>query len=122
MHPFSYVTSSSSNQLTISLLTQLENKLIKGSVKALCIEWVSLAKITPAIKRKISLVSQAVKLMSHGQIAAIGEDLQNFYSFCNTEIKNQKSKDKNQIHPIVGPVSHALTLSKPDTYIETWIV
>ena len=120
MHPFSYVTSSSSNQLTISLLTQLENKLIKGSVKALCIEWVSLAKITPAIKRKISLVSQAVKLMSHGQIAAIGEDLQNFYSFCNTEIKNQKTKIK--IRPIVGPVSHASTLSKPDTYIETWIV
>ena len=39
-----------------------------------------LAKITIATKRKVSLLgSQAVKLISQGKIAVIGEDLQYFW-------------------------------------------
>ena len=46
-----------------------------------------------ATKRKISLVgSQAVKLMSQGQIAVIGEDLQNFWQIFISWHSGQKSK------------------------------
>ena len=66
-------------------------------------ERVSLAKITLATKRKISLMgSQAVKLMSEQQIASIGEDLQYFWQILMSR--------KPKIRPNSDPVPSALTL------------
>ena len=56
-------------------------------------EWVSLMKITITTKRRISLLgSQALKLMSQGQIAVIGEDLQFFWQILNLQHGGKKSK------------------------------
>ena len=66
--------------MSMYALVELKTSIIKGTVSRYCtctkshVERVSLAKITLAAKRKRCLLgSQAVKLMSEGQIAVTGE-------------------------------------------------
>ena len=75
----------------------------------LCTEWVFLVKTTTTIKMKIALPgSQAVKLMSQGQIAAIEEDMQYFSFLVDFDFMTRWTKIK--ICPTWGPVSHTLAL------------